>query len=165
MKTKLVVLSCAVASLALLSFAPKQTKVFELQANGNYKVNVENMSDKDINYLIDNTQTYDGAGVFKKTIIFTTSIKDGSVKEIDVFLSKFNQKFKYYPTMISLNVYKALEIMNDALQNGAKDANSIKKYLLNKKTFETELGVVEFDRFGDAKGSFYFINEISKEFQ
>lgn len=39
------------------------------------------MSDKDINYLIDNTQTYDGAGVFKKTIIFTTSIKDGSVKE------------------------------------------------------------------------------------
>lgn len=89
----------------------------------------------------------------------------GSAKEIDVFLSKFNQKFKYYPTMISLNVYKALEIMNDALQNGAKDANSIKKYLLNKKTFKTELGVVEFDRFGDAKGSFYFINEISKEFQ
>lgn len=39
------------------------------------------MSDEDINYLIENTQTYDGAGIFKQTFIFTTSIDDGSVKE------------------------------------------------------------------------------------
>lgn len=81
MKTKLVVLSCAVASLALFSFAPKETKTFELQANGNYKVNADNMSDKDINYLIENTQNYSGEGIFKQTFIFTTTIKDGSVKE------------------------------------------------------------------------------------
>lgn len=63
-------MSCAVASIALFSFAPKQTKVFDLQANGNYKVNAENMSDEDINFLLENTQIISGDGLFKQTILF-----------------------------------------------------------------------------------------------
>jgi len=67
--------------MTLFSFTSKKEKVFTLQSDGNYKVDADNMSDADIAFLLENTQDYKGAKVFKKTIVFHESATDDKVKE------------------------------------------------------------------------------------
>ncbi|HSV98231.1 MAG TPA: ABC transporter substrate-binding protein [Spirochaetota bacterium] len=82
----------------------------------------------------------------------------------DAYISRFKERFGSSQIFIGLNVYSALEILYQCISAGEKDPDAIKKYILNKKTFQTEFGTLTFDEFGDVDRPLYFITEISKEF-
>ena len=83
---------------------------------------------------------------------------------IDNYFKRFEKRFGYSPTYISLNVYTALEILNDAVSAGYRDPDSIKRYIINKKKFKTRFCDIEFDGQGDINAPLYFITDLSKEF-
>ncbi len=85
-------------------------------------------------------------------------------RAIKTYVNRFKKRFGYPPTFISLNVYAALEILNEAIDAGNTDPEDIKNYILKKKTFRTTFGPVTFDANGDIRGRMYFITDLSKEF-
>lgn len=79
---KVVLLSFTALSLTLFSFKTKSEKVFELQENGNYKiVNGNKISQEDLDFLMNETKTFEGAGVFRAIKVFKTTVSKDALKE------------------------------------------------------------------------------------
>jgi hypothetical protein len=64
-----------------------------------------------------------------------------------------------------------LQILYEAISNGNKTPDSIKKYILHKRKFHTDFGDVVFNDFGDVEKDLFFteitgetIDEIIKNF-
>lgn len=90
---------------------------------------------------------------------------------VDSYISLHKEKYGFIPTFISLNVYSALQILYEAISNGNKTPDSIKKYILHKRKFHTDFGDVVFNDFGDVEKDLFFteitgetIDEIIKNF-
>lgn len=81
------------------------------------------------------------------------------------YIDDYRTMFAYTPNTIGLTVYNIVEIIHNAVDHGYTTPEGIKRYLLDEKTFETELSTVTFDTFGDSTGSFYTIENILEEFQ
>jgi branched-chain amino acid transport system substrate-binding protein len=88
----------------------------------------------------------------------------GGVRAVDGYVARFKEKFGYPPTFISLNVYEALEIIGDAINEGHRDPDDIRRYMLKKKKFKTRFGFIVFDSFGDISRPLYFIPDLTREF-
>ncbi|HPO14140.1 MAG TPA: ABC transporter substrate-binding protein [Candidatus Hydrogenedentes bacterium] len=88
----------------------------------------------------------------------------GQNPAVDTYVDNYKKRFGYAPTFISLNVYTALEILYQAIQNNCTDPDSIKAYILKQKTFHTRFRTTTFDAFGDADIPLYFVTDIPKEF-
>ncbi len=88
----------------------------------------------------------------------------GANSQVDEYIKRYIEKYGDAPTFISLNVYTALEILNMAINDGAINPDQIKKYILNKKVFNTRFGKISFDQYGDVDMPLYFITDIKKEF-
>lgn len=88
----------------------------------------------------------------------------GQSSAVDTYIVNFKNRYGYPPTFISLNVYTALAILCDAIEAGNHSPHDIREYILQKGTFETPLGQVRLDRFGDAQADFCFITDIVNEF-
>ncbi len=89
----------------------------------------------------------------------------GQNHEVDHYMKRYKEKYGNPPTFISLNVYSALEIINQAVENGSKKPLDIKKYILKTKTFKTRFGNVSFNEYGDVDIPLYFVTHIKDEFQ
>jgi branched-chain amino acid transport system substrate-binding protein len=83
---------------------------------------------------------------------------------INDYVERFKKRFGYSPTFISLNVYSALQIVSEALAMGKRSPEEMRDYILNKRTFKTDLGDITFDEYGDTRMPLYFITDLSKEF-
>ncbi|MDP3177081.1 MAG: ABC transporter substrate-binding protein [Spirochaetaceae bacterium] len=83
---------------------------------------------------------------------------------IDAYIDRFKERFGYAPTYISLNVYRALEMLVRAFRSGARSPAAAKSYLVGEGSVETGLGSVVLDRYGDAKASLFMIDDIALEF-
>lgn len=88
----------------------------------------------------------------------------GQNSNVDAYVDSYKKRFGYAPTFISLNVYRALEILYQAIQSGCREPDAIKQYVLTQKTFETRFGPITFDAFGDTTMPLYFVTDISREF-
>lgn len=88
----------------------------------------------------------------------------GQNPAVDNYVDNYKKRFGYAPTFISLNVYTALEILYQAIQNNCTDPDSIKAFVLKQKTFKTKFRTTMFDAFGDADIPLYFVTDIPKEF-
>ncbi len=88
----------------------------------------------------------------------------GENQAVDAYVDNYKARFGYAPTFISLNVYTALEILHQALQNGCTSPDTIKAHVLKQKTFKTRFRTTTFDHFGDAAIPLYFVTDIPKEF-
>lgn len=88
----------------------------------------------------------------------------GQNQAVDQYVEQYKAKFNTVPTFISLNVYSALEIINQAIDNGSRKPQQIKDYILKTKTFKTRFGDIVFDEFGDVDMPLYFIYDIKEEF-
>lgn len=83
---------------------------------------------------------------------------------LDEYLKNFKARYGYAPTYNSLHVYKAVTVLEDALSAGNYTPKDIKSYIIDKKTFETELGKLKFSKTGDVDMPLYFIDNIKDAF-
>jgi len=89
----------------------------------------------------------------------------GTDKKINSYLDSFENEYEYVPTFISLNIYKVMEIINQNIVQGNDDPTSMKSNIDRVLTFETKIGPVNFDEFGDTDSKLYFIDDIKREFE
>lgn len=83
---------------------------------------------------------------------------------IDRYIRTFQERYKYAPTFISINVYTSLQILSQAIDRGYRDSEAIRAWLLRQRTFTTDFGVVRLDEYGDTRQPLYFITDLRKEF-
>ncbi|WP_304225255.1 ABC transporter substrate-binding protein [Gracilinema caldarium] len=86
-------------------------------------------------------------------------------KTIDDYMTSIEINFHLSPTIISLKVYQALEILDMAFNAGATTPEKTKQWVLAQKTIATRVGNITFDAFGDTSESYHFINDIAGEFK
>lgn len=66
-----------------MSFSPKESAAFELQADGNYKIlNSSSISQEDVNFLISETKELVGLKKRKKVSVFKTKIISSEISEV-----------------------------------------------------------------------------------
>ncbi|WP_304240118.1 ABC transporter substrate-binding protein [Gracilinema caldarium] len=83
---------------------------------------------------------------------------------IEAYMSSIETNLHLSPTIISLKVYQALELLDLAFRARAANPEKAKTWLLSQKTIETRLGSITFDAFGDSSAGYYFITDIPGEF-
>lgn len=84
---------------------------------------------------------------------------------IDRYFQLFHGRYGYDPTLISLNVFCALGILDEAVDAVGAAPLDVKSYILSKHRFTTPFDTtLEFDRFGDVKMPLYFLSHSKKEF-
>jgi len=84
---------------------------------------------------------------------------------IDSFFMKYRERYRETPTFMAINVYSALQVLHAAISSGHRDPDSIKEFILNSGTIQTDFGPVTFNRYGDAVSDLYFITDIKREFR
>lgn len=84
--------------------------------------------------------------------------------QLDKYLEDFKKRYGYAPTYNSLHLYKAITVLEEALSDGNYTPKEIKKYIIDKKTFGTELGDLNFSETGDVDMPLYFIDNIKESF-
>ena len=69
-------------------------------------------------------------------------------------MKSFIDRFGYQPNLMVLKVYKALELVDQAIAAGHTSASAVRAYLLEAQPHTTSLGDVPLDRMGDTQGEF-----------
>lgn len=82
-----------------------------------------------------------------------------------VYFDGFKDMFNYQPTYNSLHVYRAVDILAQAVEAGNATPVEIRDWILKEGSFETQLGDMAFDEFGDTALDLYFIDDIIKEYE
>jgi len=88
----------------------------------------------------------------------------GTDPAIDAYVDAFKDRYGYSPTFISLNVYQAIEILEQGLAAGFYSPAELKRFILEQDSVKTTFGEVAFDEYGDTQAQLYFITDIAKEF-
>lgn len=75
-------------------------------------------------------------------------------KAVRHYLERFEQRFGYSPSALTLSTRQAIELLDQALASGARTPSQVKRYLLSRPVHRTSLGPVQLDRFGDSSAPF-----------
>lgn len=84
---------------------------------------------------------------------------------IDDYFRRFRVRFGYEPHAMTIDARKALELLDQAFQQGDDTPAVVKRYLLSVPTHQTSLGPIAFDQDGDVTGEFYFLRDLKQELQ
>lgn len=79
------------------------------------------------------------------------------------FLRRFAVRFGHEPPSMSISTYIALELFHGAFASGHREPESVKQYLLSRGSWETSLGVMRFDGFGDVEADYFLITNLREE--
>lgn len=88
----------------------------------------------------------------------------GSDPRVDAYVKRFRERFGYAPTAVSLDVYRALFLLDRAFREGARTPQAVKRWLLDQDSIETPLGGLSLDANGDVDSPFFMIENIAAEF-
>lgn len=83
---------------------------------------------------------------------------------LDAYIDRFEKRFGYRPTAVSVYVYGALSLLAEAFEAGARTPEEVKARLLSRGKAETPFFTFEFDEYGDAVMPFHLIEDIAGEF-
>jgi len=86
-------------------------------------------------------------------------------EEVNSYIEAYKKEYDYVPTFDSLNVFKVMEVINQNIMQGKRDPISMKKNIDSIRSYETKLGPVNFDEFGDTETELFFIDDIKREFE
>ncbi len=89
----------------------------------------------------------------------------GQDPRVDAYIARFEARFGYVPTFISLNVYAGLEILAAAWDSGARTPAEFKRWILERGVVPTSFGFSVFDRFGDSNTPLVMIEDPRREFE
>ncbi len=103
-------------------------------------------------------------GALAGSIMATHYPARGEDARIDTYIERFKSFAGFAPTYISLNIYQALEILDAALTAGKSSPAAVKAWILAHGSFQTSLGSVVFDSFGDSSSELHFVRDIASEF-
>jgi branched-chain amino acid transport system substrate-binding protein len=84
---------------------------------------------------------------------------------VDSYFRRYRERYNEPPTFISLNVYSAMQILKTAIDAGNDEPESIKKFIINSGTIQTDFGPVTFNRYGDTESPLSFITDLRQEFR
>lgn len=86
--------------------------------------------------------------------------------EVDTYMRAIEENYGLSPTILSLTVYVALELLQQAVESGAATPEAVKKWLLNRGPHKTMFGPITFDRYGEVVDRpYYVIKDIQREFK
>ncbi|MFQ3547769.1 MAG: ABC transporter substrate-binding protein [Termitinemataceae bacterium] len=92
---------------------------------------------------------------------------------VDAYMTAVETRFGFSPTIISLKVYQALEVLHQAFLHKNRSPESVKHWILSQKIIQTSLGSLVFTAFGDLEHPadsnsdiqpYYFIEDMTGEF-
>jgi len=79
------------------------------------------------------------------------------------YVARFRARFGYDPASLSIGVRQALELLDAAARAGHRTPKRVKQWLLSHSPHRTSLGLVSFDRFGDATTGFHYLTDLRQE--
>jgi branched-chain amino acid transport system substrate-binding protein len=82
---------------------------------------------------------------------------------LDNYFHRLKERFGYEPHVITIGVYQALELLDQAFAQGYETPEAVRRWLLSVPVHHTSLGPVAFDRYGDVGGDFGFIRDLRNE--
>jgi branched-chain amino acid transport system substrate-binding protein len=85
---------------------------------------------------------------------------DPAIKD---YLQRFTQRFGYQPMAMALMVRQALELLEQAFAEGHTTPSQVKAYLLSEPEWQTSLGAIELDAFGDSLQSLHPVTNLGDE--
>ncbi len=107
----------------------------------------------------------DISGPALANIILTSSFPANSESDyLKDYITRFKNRFSYSPHSMNYCVRQAMELMDQAFQQGCKTPLEVKRYFLSKPVHHTTLGDISFDQYGDVKQKYYFIRNLESEF-
>ncbi|MBN1241906.1 MAG: amino acid ABC transporter substrate-binding protein [Spirochaetales bacterium] len=89
----------------------------------------------------------------------------GQDERVDGYIERFEARFGYVPTFISLNVYAGLETLAAAWDSGARTPLEFKRWILERGEVPTSFGTAVFDRYGDSNTPIVMIEDPRREFE
>ena len=87
--------------------------------------------------------------------IFSTYNVEKNTPEYQEFYEQFQERFGYPPELFSISGYEAVLILAQALEKTNGNAEGLKEALTEIGTFESMIGVVKLDSYGDATRDLY----------
>lgn len=86
-------------------------------------------------------------------------------KNYQKFAKDFYEIYKYQPNRNNIQGFQAAQIIIEALQKGKKEANDIKKYIIEKETFNIAGDEISFNKYGDIKTPYYIFKVDKNKFK
>ena len=86
-------------------------------------------------------------------------------KDYQQFAKDFNKIYKYQPNRSNIQGYQSAQIIIEALENGNRKVDDIKKYILEKETFNLAGDEISFNEYGDIKTPYYIFEVINNQFE
>lgn len=99
----------------------------------------------------------DGGKSVEGVLFYTSYDMNSSQKEYLDFVQKFEKKYNKKPSLFNLKSYQTAKIIIETLK---KDINvlSLKSNILNKSKFDTVLGEIKFDKFGEVQREQFLVH-------
>lgn len=112
-----------------------------------------------------NEEFIENSGIWANGIYFISSnFINYEDKNYQKFAKDFHEIYKYQPNRSNIQGYQAAQIIIEALQNGNKKVNDIKKYIIEKETFNIAGDEIAFNKYGDIKTPYYIFEIKNNKF-
>jgi branched-chain amino acid transport system substrate-binding protein len=79
------------------------------------------------------------------------------------FMRRFALRFGHEPPSMSISTHIGLELLHQAFTAGHRTPDSVKQYLLSRGRWETSLGQIQFDGFGDIQMDYFLITNLRED--
>lgn len=78
--------------------------------------------------------------------------------ELTDYFNRFQARFGYEPHFMAVKVRKALEILHASIAAVGTHPDAVQQHILQQRRWDTSVGVVELDEFGDAQARFHVLD-------
>ncbi|KAB7888380.1 ABC transporter substrate-binding protein [Poseidonibacter ostreae] len=112
-----------------------------------------------------NEEFIENVGKWAEGVYFTSSnYINYENKDYQDFAKDFYSIYKYQSNRSNIQGFQAANIIIEALQNGHKKVDDIKKYIIEKETFNIAGDEISFDKYGDIKTPYYIFRVKNSKF-
>ena len=113
-----------------------------------------------------NDEFIENAGKWANGVYFISSnYINYEDKNYQKFAKDFYEIYKYQPTRSDIQGYQSAQIIIQALENGNKKVDDIKKYIIGKETFNIAGDEISFNKYGDIKTPYYIFEVKNNKFE
>ncbi|MBU3015366.1 ABC transporter substrate-binding protein [Poseidonibacter lekithochrous] len=113
-----------------------------------------------------NKEFIENSGKWSEGIYFISSdyinYEDEEYRKFEKYFSKV---YRYEANRSNMQGYQTAKVLIEALQHGNKNVNDIKKYIIEKETFNISGDKISFNKFGDIKTPYYIFEVIDSKFK
>ena len=113
-----------------------------------------------------NKEFIENSGKWSEGIYFISSdYINYEDKDYQNFAKEFLKVYKYEVNRSNMQGYQTAKVLIEALLNGNEKVEDIKKYIIQKETFNIAGDEISFNKFGDIKTPYYIFKVIDERFE